>query len=321
MEGDLDLSGWGPDLYAPFGGGSMPDGSPIGGYSMTPLYAPQPVAPQPQAPPPRAKPAQPNTTGTMERPGAYESYWASVAPQFQQPWFTEQNYGSTAQGYRDLMSRPAPTFAADAYSAFGSSPATAGLGAYYDDAWTRGSDRLNKQFAARGGYNSSAATNELSGLARGLGAEQANREADYALRRAQTGGALAGAASNEASGNLDRDRGLLGDIFGAGQAADASKLQRLVAGGSLADTAQGRQEGRVQQGLENISGHASNLAGVFSEQTLAAIAADMEAQGVPHELAMGLAKLQMDSFGQQSNNFLQAGGALLNAFGDGGAFA
>lgn len=292
------------NLAAQFGGGSTVDVLPVG----TPVANPWP--PQPQPTPTAA--AAPSTPGTMEQPGTYESYWASVSPQFQQPWAAETSLPETQQGYRDLMETPGPTFSADAYGAFGGG-VPANLDPYFDRAWETGSNRLNNQFAARGGFNSSAATNQLSDLAGNLGAMQAREEGQYNLDRARTGGALASSASGEATSNLGRQESLLGDIFGAGESADRMKAARLGLGMGGAETAQNMQEGRVQQDLDNRFRLSGMLADVFSGGTAEAIAADMEAQGVPHELAMAFAKMQMDAEAAQGKALQGAIGTGVNA--------
>lgn len=259
-------------------------------------------------------PPQPSAPGALEQPGAYESYWASVAPQFQQPWRAEQAYGSTVQGLRGLMGQQGPTFSADALSAFGGG-VPSNLDPYYNRAWETGSNRLNNEFAARGGFNSSAATNQLSDLAGNLGAQQARDESAYNLDRARTHGALASMASGEGAGNLGRQESLLGSVFDVAQGADKGQLQRLAGGAGLAQGAQSAYEGRLGQGLSDAFTYAGTVGGTFNEGALAAIAADMEAQGVPHELAMAFAKMEMDASAQQANNLQGALGLGAEIFG------
>ncbi len=260
---------------------------------------------------PPAQPAPPSAPGTMERPGTYESYWASVAPQFQQPGFTEQAYGNTVGGYQGLMQQQGPTFAADAYQSFGGG-VPANLDPYFDRAWTTGSQRLNDAFGARGQFNSSEATRQLSDLAGNLGAQQAREEGQYNLDRARTGGALASSASGEQMGNLGRQESLLGSVFDTAQETDEAKLRRLVGGMGGAQTAQQMTEGRTQQGLDNLFRFSGAVGDTFSQGSLAAIAADMEAQGVPHELAMAFAKMKMDDAAQQGAAARDTVGTVTN---------
>ena len=69
-----------------------------------------------------------------------------------------------------------------------------GLDAYYDRAFDRGAQRINQQAAARGMHGSTAAGGYIADMAGQLGAEQANREADYYLQAMGLEGQLGQAA-------------------------------------------------------------------------------------------------------------------------------
>ena len=126
----------------------------------------------------QAQPGSYNASFDMSGPGAAESYYASV---------------------------------------MGKGPGTsvsANLDPYYERARERTGADVNKQLAARGQFGSSTGMGMLGDALGGLSAEQANREADYGLRRSQNElgwlggmGGLAGQAQNAQQRRI-------GDLFG-----------------------------------------------------------------------------------------------------------
>lgn len=96
-----------------------------------------------------------------------------------------------------------------------------GLGNYYDRASEVGTEKLRNAAAARGMFNSGTSMDEERELAKDLGAERANREADYMLRaagqsdserRARMGlaGELANAADTTSLGRSANERSWVG---------------------------------------------------------------------------------------------------------------
>lgn len=140
-----------------------------------------------------AGPAVSDALRALAGPGAGENFWTSVRG-----------------GANDLS----------ASERLASGP---GLDPYYDRAREKALGALNDQFAARGGYGSSAATGRIGEVLTDLGAEQANREAEYA-------------------------RGVAGQ-------ADQARMARLAGFGNLANNAQQMMMARTGAGLDAAMGY------------------------------------------------------------------
>lgn len=108
------------------------------------------------------------------------------------------------------------------------------LDVYYDRQAKKTQDRLNRSFAARGMYGSSEATNNISDAMQGLGAEQANREADYNLARLAEKRGWATGADNQSLGTEGLRSDGLKNLTTAGIGADRSLVDSIMAGGDLA---------------------------------------------------------------------------------------
>lgn len=174
----------------------------------------------------------------------------------------EQNPGNT-QGYFDQFQNPVAQLP--------------GLDAYYDRQRQTTGQSINDQFGSRGMYNSSEALGQISDAMVGLGAEQANREADYELQRlaedrawTALGGDLARSADDSALGwaGYGNDfRSTMGDLAGSADEAergryetgvrgsaleDEARLLGLNSGMSAATAAQGARRGRTQDFFSNV---------------------------------------------------------------------
>ena len=110
------------------------------------------------------------------------------------------------QGYNPSMDLSGPG-AAEAYWQHVQGNTPASLDPYYARARARTSADMNNQLAARGQFGSTAGMGMLGNALSNLSAEQANREADYALRQMGQMGSLAGQAQSAQQGRL-------GDLFG-----------------------------------------------------------------------------------------------------------
>jgi len=130
--------------------------------------------------PSRSASALPGLQGSLAKPGSSEAFFAKYGTQATDP--------SAVAGV------------------------TQDLNPYYDFARMKATSDLNDQLAARGGYGSSAGIGMIGNTLAQLGAEQANREADFQLDRA---------------GKLDD-----------------SRFRGLELGGSLADKSQLHKEAR-----------------------------------------------------------------------------
>lgn len=184
---------------------------------------------------------------TFGQPGQGEQYFNQVQGKFNQPRATQQQY-------QQFQARPE-------------------FGDYYDRAEQRTVGSMNDQLAARGAYGGSAGMDQIGQALADLNAQRANREADYALQAAQTGGQLAQAAD----ANRRADLGMFGDLaFGAqgleqqramqglqgAQMADQQALQNTMSGMQAASTAQGLHRQRGRDYMSDLFAPTSALAGL-----------------------------------------------------------
>ena len=121
------------------------------------------------------RPGGNNPAFNLSGPGAAEQYWQQMKPQ-------------------------------------GDLPGLPGLDPYYERARERTSGDINKQLGARGMFGSSVGMGMLGDALGGLGAEQANREADYALARQR---------------GQQSQQGLMGQLAGQAQAAQQGRIGDL----------------------------------------------------------------------------------------------
>ncbi len=177
--------------------------------------------------------------------GPYAAWQASHADKLDAPTKSGDYYEANAGKYNY---NPGTNRADAAYSKFmrdapdfGAEP---GLSQYYDLAEKRATNKLNKEFAARGAYGSSAATSGIGSAIAGLEAEKANREADYRLRQigeqrmwGATGGQLARGGDLTAQGAGQLGLSYLEGGQNAAQAADATGLSQLALGANVAQGA------------------------------------------------------------------------------------
>jgi len=128
--------------------------------------------------------------------------------------------------YGNVLASGGPTnWSEDVLKWFGqTSPAD--MGPYYERAKERASADLNRQYAARGMYGSSAATDALGQAFTDLDAQRAKDEADYGLQRYDLAGKLAsGADSSDLAGILG-----LGELASG---AGSESLDRFKTAGEL----------------------------------------------------------------------------------------
>lgn len=136
-------------------------------------------------------------------------------------------------------------YAADAYNSFlqGSAP---NLDPYYNNAKRRAAEELNQQFAARGAYGSSVALDRLGEAMTDLNAQQADREADYAMKRYELGGNLGMSADSMARQNSE---GYLNWLDSGMNAANLAQASRRLRGRDYMDDMTG-----AFSGLSDIAG-------------------------------------------------------------------
>lgn len=173
-------------------------------------------------------------------PSNGQQWWGANSGQLQQPGMGE-SYS------KNVLSQ---------YGNGGALPENPGLDPYYKNSWRKASEDINQQLAARGLYGSSSAGDMLTEARTNLAADQASKEAQYALQRSQNQlgwaqglGNIANNGENAAMGRFDRG-------FGGANALDSANLSRLNAGMGAGSTAQQLQQGRAQQ----LFGNEMNMA-------------------------------------------------------------
>jgi hypothetical protein len=170
-----------------------------------------------------------NAAGALSGPGEGQDYWGGVAGKFQSPKATAQN----AQGAYDQFQNSTP----------------ANMSPYYDNAVLNANKDINNQYAARGLYNSSSATNALGTADANIRAQQAKDEAQYGLSRAGLGGTLAGSADTSSRG---ASQDMLSWLTGGGQLANAAQglgIQGAMGLGNLGLGMEGTDLSRLNAGM------------------------------------------------------------------------
>lgn len=194
----------------------------------------------------------------IAQPGAGQQYWESFGSGL--AGNATAGGSMSAQAYRDFASRR-PDLMSDP-----------GLGAHYDNAKRRALESVGQQSAAAGGYGSSVAQDVGAEAITNLEAERANREADYALRRAAED-RMYGTASMMGASQADQNQlgwatGLGRLALGAEEAGLARELgavaaarglgqdevSRLMGGMNAAIGAQNAREGRIGGAFDDIFG-------------------------------------------------------------------
>jgi hypothetical protein len=131
-----------------------------------------------------------------------------------------------------------------------------GLEPYYANARRKASEDINRQMAARGMWGSSAAGDMIGEAMTNLGAEQANREAQYHLDRLAeqrgwqtTGGTLASSADSSSRGSAENERLWTGELADISRGAQELELSR--AGENRQQTALGAD---IMRSADDVTG-------------------------------------------------------------------
>ncbi len=137
----------------------------------------------------------------------------------------------------------------------------AGLDPYYDRQRAEMQKAIDASFGARGMFGSSAATGTQADASMGLAAEQANREADWDIRRAgeerawgMGQGTLGAAADASSRGNIGMDINKLMGLGNLGLGMGGMDISRITAGVNAGLGGQGAREGRLGDMFNRIFG-------------------------------------------------------------------
>lgn len=307
MAGMFDIFGFGGG--GPMGGPQMGAGGALGFLSggNTPQDWGQGIqnAPfQPYFTGPGIVPGQHGLDPNFDQasPGFGEQYFQQHGGQFGQPtqagdyWSQIQGqYGRPPQGTNfsqtEYQNFQRPVLAEDP-----------GLEPYYARARDRLTQGIDREFAGRGMYGSSAAFDQLSEGLGGLNAEQANREAAYNLQRTaeqrlweQLGGQLAGQADANSRGNTGQELQWLMGMGNLAGNADSSNLANLMGGMNAANMAQQLQMGRGQNYFNNMMGLSGGLADIAGQNYADMLGTDAGLMNNALMFESGLAQLALQA--------------------------
>lgn len=291
------------------GGSSAPQQNPNMGSALGSAPMPSPNYPGygPQAfpgwpvPAPMSTPQAPPFKGDLSNPGAAESFFNQNMSRFTGTGPGQQYAGNAAdklgqkgsgadywQGVQGAFNAPKAVAqnAQGAYNQFQNST-PADTSSYYNQAVTNANKDVNNQMAARGLYNSSAATNQLATTDANIRAQQAQEDAQYGLQRAGLGGSLASGADTSSRGasqdmlswlgtggqlanqlqNLNTNQFM--NLGNMGLAMNQGDLSRLGAGMNAAEGAQQALAQRGQNYFNNTMGlsqaNAGGLTGIYGQ--------------------------------------------------------
>lgn len=221
--------------------GSVPFGDDLfdGGMPAQPIASSAPPSPFAVSPSFGQPPAAPANPWDMTQPGTGEQAYADN----KDFWFGPTNSGDY---WESVSGEFAPGSAGQT-----TLPSDAGLGEYYDRAGDRTRGAINDELSSRGLFNSSAGLQQLSDASVALGAEEANRRADYML---------AVDAARQGWEGLELGRYELGG--GLSGNADRTNLAFRNSGFEAATSAQNQRRDRVQDYFSNTVAPAAILAGI-----------------------------------------------------------
>jgi hypothetical protein len=205
----------------------------------------------------------------------------------------------------------------------------AGLDPYYQNAANHLSARLNNEFGSRGMYGSSAATSQIGHGLGDLFADQANREAQYALQRSAEdrgwtglGGQLAGQADQSSRAGSQNELAWLTGLGGLAGQADQSNLAQLMGGMQGALGAQDAMRGRGQDMFNNTMGPALAMMGMTNDAYNDMLTSDAQNMMNAIMLETGLAQAALQGSlynqGRQKDDASWAKGMLNGKGGKGG---
>ena len=270
----------------------------------------------PATPPSYNTPYQPPSGATkptwmdMTQPGAAEQFYSKNSAWFTQPTNSQAAYDQNSPLFQQMSQQGGPTYSQDAYKQFGSTPADAGLGGYYDNAWKNTSEQLNRELAARGEFNSGAALETLGRASANMGAERANREADYRLRRSQLGGDLASRASGESLSGRESQLSAARSGSALAGDADSAALNKMGLGLGASNIAQSSREGRVRGAFNDVSQLTQDQVNTLLPAMERNLSEHAELQGMPFEIQMNYEQAKQAGDQAQAENILKMAAAV-----------
>lgn len=240
--------------------------------------------------------------GSMQQPGMGEQQIQGSLGKFNMPSASEKQYAA-AQG--------------------------AGLDPYYDRAREETMASMDQALAARGAFGSSMGIGQIGSAMSQLGAEQANREADFMQKAAQQADqqkiARLGMGGQLAIGGQQVEQGRFATGLQGAMGADAMAQAQFSTGANTAMAVQSAKQGRIQDWLGNVmktSGEgADQVASAWENMT----GADREMFEQQMMMELGISKEQLNQLlsnqAQSRENFDQVMSAVGEAAEAGGNVA
>jgi hypothetical protein len=230
----------------------------------------------------------PGASFDLSHPGAAESFFGANQGGYTAPGYGDAFTKAMMGQYGNGSNLPSTSNNAQgAYDAFKAGPTSAGLDPYYQNANRIADTGINNAMASRGLYGSSAADSQISASHTNLAADQANRTADFDLRRAQEGGALASNADQSSVANSANQRGWGTALGTLAASTDASDINRLNSGVNAASTAETQMQDRTQNAFSNKMAMADRLAAVLGGANTNAQTTDQTSQENAANLRLG----------------------------------
>ena len=264
---------------------------------------------------------------------ASESYNASAQPTLAKNGSAQDAFDLMMKSYQGGGSKVSN----NAQSGFDSfDMETPDLSVYYDRQRDKARQALDRSFASRGMYGSSEATGQIGNTMADLGAQQAKDESDFNLRRLAEKRAWGESADRQSLGGAGLEKDFLAGLSSAGGTVDRFTIDKLLAGGTLAENAddgrfkritassdadaaadesirknfvteagvmgelQDAREGRVNNTFENELKIARELAAKAMDTLQNATAADYEAAINYTEATLGISSLELQNLATQA---------------------
>jgi len=172
---------------------------------------------------------------------ASESYNASAQPTLAKNGSAQDAFDLMMKSYQGGGSKVSN----NAQSGFDSfDMETPDLSVYYDRQRDKARQALDRSFASRGMYGSSEATGQIGNTMADLGAQQAKDESDFNLRRLAEKRAWGESADKQSLGGAGLEKDFLAGLSSAGGTVDRFTIDKLLAGGTLAENA---DDGRLKR--------------------------------------------------------------------------
>lgn len=263
-------------------------------------------------------PLDPHSAPTLE------DFFSRFGPGFMDPTQTSQFAATQGMGQQQIQRSMGkfnmPSASEQQFAA--AQEGGAGLDPYYEQAREQTMASMDQALAARGAFGSSMGIGQIGQAMAQLGAEQANREADFMQQAAQQAD-----AQKLARLGMGGELALAGERQGLETAmgADAIGQAQFATGANVAMATQAAKQGRIQDWLGNVMATSGMGADMVADAWSNMQGADREMFEQQMMLELGLSKEQLNQLlsnqAQSRENFDQIMAAVGEATEAGGNVA